>query len=146
MKHNSRTSFYDKRKHMYYDTSLTRNYSFFCSEMDVSQAYLLLLLILACWRGCVSQVLFQHGSKFHAHFIHMRYCKILNSACNVSKFLTFWELTRSCVALRAADLDWIVGLGYSWGRYISWRSQRLALCLWHSARIGAGSQLTSVQE
>ena len=26
--------------------------------------------------------------------------------------------TRSCAALRAAGLDWIVGPGYSWGRYI----------------------------
>ena len=27
--------------------------------------------------------------------------------------------TRSCAALRAADLDWIVGLGYSLGRVYS---------------------------
>ena len=29
-------------------------------------------------------------------------------------------ITRSYAALRAADLDWIVGPGYSWGKYI-WR-------------------------
>ena len=29
-------------------------------------------------------------------------------------------VTRSYAALRAADLDWIVGPGYSWGKYI-WR-------------------------
>ena len=43
--------------------------------------------------------------------------------------------TRSYVALRAADLDWIVGPGYSSGWYILGCSQRLASCLWHSARI-----------
>ena len=57
----------------------------------------------------------------------------------------------SYAALRAADLDWIVGPGYSWGGYILGCSQRLALCLRHSARIGpdltlfvtdVGSQLT----
>ena len=36
----------------------------------------------------------------------------------------------------AADLDWIVGPGYSLGGYILGCSQRLALCLRHSARIG----------
>ena len=58
----------------------------------------------------------------------------------------FIPKTRSYAALRAADLDWIVGLGYSWGGYILGCSQRLASCLRHSARIGAGSQLTSGQE
>ena len=29
-------------------------------------------------------------------------------------------ITRSYAALRAVDLDWIVGPGYSWGKYI-WR-------------------------
>ena len=42
--------------------------------------------------------------------------------------------TRSYAALRAADLDWIVGLEYSSGRYILGCSQRLASCLRHSAR------------
>ena len=37
--------------------------------------------------------------------------------------------TRSSAALRAADLDWIVGPGHSWGRYIYGCSQRLASCL-----------------
>ena len=40
------------------------------------------------------------------------------------------------MALRAADLDWIVGPGYSSGWYILGCSQRLALCLRHSPRIG----------
>ena len=43
-------------------------------------------------------------------------------------------ITRSYAALRAADLDWIVGLEYSSGRYILGCSQRLASCLRHSAR------------
>ena len=47
-----------------------------------------------------------------------------------------FETTRSYTALRAADLDWIVRLGYSWGGYILGCSQRLTLPLWHSARIG----------
>ena len=53
--------------------------------------------------------------------------------------------------LQAADLDWIVSPGYRPGGYILGRSQRLASCLRHSARIepdltlfvtDAGSQLT----
>ena len=40
------------------------------------------------------------------------------------------------MALWVADLDWIVGPGYSWGRYILGCSQQLALCLRHSPRIG----------
>ena len=44
--------------------------------------------------------------------------------------------TRSFAALRAADLDWIVGSGHSWGGYILGCSQRLATCLRHSAWIG----------
>ena len=44
--------------------------------------------------------------------------------------------TRSYAALRTADLDWIVRPGYSWGGYILGCSQRLTLCLRHSAQIG----------
>ena len=44
--------------------------------------------------------------------------------------------TRSYAALRAADLDWIVGPEYSSGGYILMCSQRLASCLRHSARTG----------
>ena len=47
----------------------------------------------------------------------------------------FFE-TMHCAALRAADLDWIVGPGYSSGWYILGCSQSLASCLWYSARIG----------
>ena len=61
-------------------------------------------------------------------------------------FCLFVWLTRSYAALRAVDQDWIVGLGYSWGGYILRCSQLLALCIRHSARIGAGSQLTLGQE
>ena len=43
--------------------------------------------------------------------------------------LFHFKQTRSCAALRAADLDWIVELGYSWGGCILGCSQRLALCL-----------------
>ena len=39
--------------------------------------------------------------------------------------------TRSCAALRAADLDWIVRPGYSLGGYIPGCSQHLELCLQH---------------
>ena len=60
--------------------------------------------------------------------------------------LFHFKQTRSCAALRAADLDWIVELGYSWGGCILGCSQRLALCLRHSAQISAGSQQTSGQE
>ena len=35
---------------------------------------------------------------------------------NISQYLEIFEDTRSCAALRAADLDWIVGPGYSLGR------------------------------
>ena len=42
-------------------------------------------------------------------------------------------ITRSSAALRAADLDWIVGPEYSSGRYILGYSQRFASCLRHSA-------------
>ena len=42
----------------------------------------------------------------------------------------------SFAALRAADLDWIVGPGYSWGGYILGCPQRHASCLCYSARIG----------
>ena len=34
--------------------------------------------------------------------------------------LKVFKYTRSYAALRAADLDWIVRPGYSWGKYI-WR-------------------------
>ena len=43
-------------------------------------------------------------------------------------------ITRSCAAIRAADLDWIVGPEYSSGRYMLGCSQHLDLCLRHSAR------------
>ena len=36
-------------------------------------------------------------------------------------------LTRSCAALRAADLDWIVGPGYSWGGYV-WGVLNVSFC------------------
>ena len=44
--------------------------------------------------------------------------------------------TRSNAALRAADQDWIIGLGYTSGWYILGCWQRLASCLWQTARIG----------
>ena len=44
--------------------------------------------------------------------------------------------TMSYAVLRAADLDWIVRPGYSLGGYTLGCSQRLALCLLHSAGIG----------
>ena len=45
-------------------------------------------------------------------------------------------VTRSYAALRAGDLDWIIMIGYSLGGHILGCSERLALCLRHSARIG----------
>ena len=39
--------------------------------------------------------------------------------CNKNRMkITFFDDTRSCAALRAADLDWIIGPGYSLGGYI----------------------------
>ena len=80
------------------------------------------------------------------------YCHPSNSCLNYQElpqivYLNMWNFvfTRSYAALLAADLDWIIGPGYSWGRYILGCSQRLASCLWHSARIGPDtfrSQLT----
>ena len=52
--------------------------------------------------------------------------------------------TRSYVALQAADLDWIVGPGYSSGRYFLGCCQRLAPRFRRSARIG--SQLTFLRK
>ena len=43
-------------------------------------------------------------------------------------------ITRSYAAQRAADLNWIIRMEYSPGRYILGCSQRLASCLQHSAR------------
>ena len=48
--------------------------------------------------------------------------------------IKYFDFTRSYAALQAADIDWIVGLGYILGRYILDCSQRLVLCLRHSAR------------
>ena len=77
--------------------------------------------------------------------IHMTGLPIPQNRCT-KLLLEILPLTRSCAALWAADLDWIVELGYSWGGYILGFSQCLALCLRHSARISAGSQLTAGQE
>ena len=82
---------------------------------------------------------------------HVRRCKLYFVFFAVHLFAVYFCNTRSCTALRAADLDWIVGPGHSWGGYILGCSQFLASCLRHSARIGpdltlfvtdAGSQLT----
>ena len=54
---------------------------------------------------------------------------------NLFPFFTIMR-TRSYAALRAADLDWIIMPGYSLGGHILGCSERLALCLRHSARIG----------
>ena len=53
---------------------------------------------------------------------------------SVSDVFKILSDTRSYAALRAADLDWIVGPEYSSGMYILGFSQRLAACLQHSAR------------
>ena len=55
----------------------------------------------------------------------------------ISVFIIIFNITntRSYAALRAADLDWIVGPGYSPGGYILGCSQRLASCLRHSAQV-----------
>ena len=48
----------------------------------------------------------------------------------------FFMYARSHAALQAAELDWIVGPGYTSGGIILGCSQRLASCLRHSAWIG----------
>ena len=46
--------------------------------------------------------------------------------CNKNRMkITFFDDTRSCAALRAADLDWIVGPDYSLGGYFFGDSQLL---------------------
>ena len=77
--------------------------------------------------------------------------------------LNFFDSTRSYAALRAADLDWIVGLGYNWGGYIlgvfstsrfvppalssDWRRVATHLGAGISKNVtNVGSQLTSGQE
>ena len=69
-------------------------------------------------------------------------CLLFSSSC-VSFYIRVdcmneWSVcfmtTRSYATLRAADLDWIIGTEYSPGRYILGCSQRLALCLRHSAQ------------
>ena len=57
---------------------------------------------------------------------------------NILGDMAHWSFmkTRSYAALRAADLDWIIMIGYSLGGHILGCSERLALCLRHSARIG----------
>ena len=42
----------------------------------------------------------------------------LNSNLTMQSIKVIIIITRSCAALRAADLDWIVGPGCSSGRYI----------------------------
>ena len=56
--------------------------------MDVSQAYLLLLLILACWRGCVSEFPFQHISKFYWMCDKTGYCNVFVRFRNFKNFQT----------------------------------------------------------
>ena len=51
-------------------------------------------------------------------------------------FLIIFIITMSYAALRAADQDWIIKLGYTSGGYILGRSQRPNSRLRHSARIG----------
>ena len=54
-------------------------------------------------------------------------------------FEYFWT-TRSCAALWAADLDWIIGSGYSLGGYILEKNHEKPTCLFFVTY--AGSQLT----
>ena len=64
----------------------------------------------------------------------------------LNRTMSYFVLLGPMLPYRRQILDWIVGLGYSWGGHILECSQRLASFLRHSARIGAGSQLTSGQE
>ena len=54
------------------------------------------------------------------------------------QIISIFEKTRSYAALRAADLDWIVGPGYSSGRYILEKNHEKPT--WNVTN--AGSQLT----
>ena len=84
------------------------------------------------------------GSKHIKYVCQSALLLVQSTLPNILTSLDYFFLnTRSCAALRAADLDWIVGKGYGWGGYILGCSQYLASCLRHSARICAGSQLTS---
>ena len=66
--------------------------------------------------------------KYWKELLSLLLCKVLVSAAHC--FNENWEdnswcsnmiffITRSCAALRAADLDWIVGPEYSLGGYIT---------------------------
>ena len=68
--------------------------------------------------GCMYEGMRYEGQRVWnaAHALHMM--------CLVLIFHSF-ESTRSCAALRAADLDWIVGPEYSLGGYIFGDSQLL---------------------
>ena len=46
---------------------------------------------------------------------HVRRCKLYFVFFAVHLFAVYFCNTRSCTALRAADLDWIVGPGHSLG-------------------------------
>ena len=45
----------------------------------------------------------------------------------VNQLFNHFSSTRSYAALRAADLDWIVGPGYSWGGYV-WGVLNVSFC------------------
>ena len=77
---------------------------------------------------------------------------------NLRGKLKKFEETRSFAVLRAADLDWIVELGYNWGRYIlgcfvppplssEWHGVTTDIGTGISKNVtNAGSELTSGQE
>ena len=58
------------------------------------------------------------------------------SLTSAEKLLIFCSRLGTNAALRAADLDWIVRLGFNSGGYILGCWQCLASCLWHLAWIG----------
>ena len=65
--------------------------------------------------------------------------KVLNplilANSEIEAHIRLFTQTRSYATLWAAGLDWIVGPGYIWGRYIPGCSQSLASCLRLSAQI-----------
>ena len=60
-------------------------------------------------------------------------------------FLHFFYHTRSYAALRAADLDWIVGPGYSSGGYIGEKPWKTNLEPWKTMKNQPGAMKTNLK-
>ena len=74
------------------------------------------LVVVTVSRGMICPVMGRVVNGFCTTYLFVKYIrqKKVSSMMKVKVF----EETRSCAALRAADLDWIVGPEYSLGGYI----------------------------